>query len=93
MVAYMNLEYAVCILGIITCVLILVKSIKNYKLLQNKYNALQVSICLSNCQNGLFKTEDFFHMENSGVNPCKPLNNIEYVDYIGGYSLFMEKNK
>lgn len=87
----MNLEYAVYILGIIACALILAKTIKNYKVLNRKYKELQASICLSNCQNGLFKSEDFFYMKNSGVNPCESLGNIEYVDYIGNCSIFMEK--
>lgn len=90
MVIDMDLEYVICILGVISCVLILLGTIKNYKLLNDRYNELQVSICLSNCQNGLFKTEDFFYMKNSGVNPCEFLESIEYVDYIENCDIFME---
>lgn len=87
----MGLEYLVYILGIIACVLILERTVRNYKLLKEKYDELQVLICLSNCQNGLFKTEDFFYMKNCGVNPCEPLENIEYIDYIQNCNIFMEK--
>lgn len=87
----MYLEYVVCILGIIACALILLRTVRNYKLLNDKYDELQVSICLSNCPNGLFKTEDFFYMKNSGVNPCELLENIEYVDYIGNCNIFVER--
>lgn len=87
----MNLEYLICIFGIIACVFIFLKTIRNYKLLNNRYVELQASICLLNCQNGLFKTEDFFYMKNGGVSPCKPLENIEYIDYIGKCNVFMEK--
>lgn len=87
----MYLEYVICILGVIACSLILLKNIKNYKLLNDRYNELQVSICLSNCQNGLFKTEDFFYMKNGGVNPCDALDSIEYVDYIENCNIFVER--
>ncbi len=87
----MNLEYVVCILGVIACLLILSRTIKNYKLLNDKYDELQASICLLNCQNGLFKSEDFFYMKNSGKNPCETLEKIEYTDYIGECNVFMEK--
>lgn len=86
----MNLEYVICVLGIITCVFILLRTIRNYKLLNNRYVELQTSICLSNCQNGLFKTEDFFYMKNDGINPCEPINVIQYIDYIGKSDVFME---
>lgn len=87
----MNLEYVFCVLGIIACVLILLRTIKNYKLLNDKYHKLQVSICLSNCKNGLFKTKEFFYMQNSGVDPCESSKGIAYVDYIGNCNFFMEK--
>lgn len=87
----MNIEYVICILGVVACVLVLIRTTRNYKMLNDKYNELQVSICLSNCQNGLFKTEDFFYMKNSGVNPCEPLESIEFVDYIGNCDIFMER--
>ena len=53
-----------CILGILACGLILVKAIKNYKILNNKYIELQTSICLSYCQEYFFKTDSIFIMEN-----------------------------
>lgn len=87
----MGIEYIICTFGIILCVLILFRTVRNYKVLNSKYIELQTSICLSNCQNNLFKTEDFFQMKNGGANPCEPLEKIEYVDYIGASNIFMEK--
>lgn len=86
-----NLEYATYILGIIICIFILLKTVKNYKLLKNKYVELQASIYLPNCQKGLLKTKDFFKMKNDGISLCKPLGSIEYVEYIGKCNIFMEK--
>jgi hypothetical protein len=87
----MDLEYIVYILGIIACVLIIERTIKNFKLLNDKYNELQVSLCLLNCQDSLTKTKDFFYMKNSGVDPCKSLEHIGYVDYIEDCNIFMER--
>ena len=40
-------------------------------------------ICLANCPDSFFKTKDFFFMKNGWTNPHEPLEQIEYVDYIG----------
>lgn len=87
----MIIEYVIYILGILACGLVLFKTIKNYKILNNKYIELQTSICLSNCQNNFFKTEDFFMMKNGGTSPCEPMEKIKYVDYIGISNIFVEK--
>lgn len=92
MVTYMSNVYVICVLGILICGGILFRTVKNYKLLKHKYMELQTSICLSNCSNEFFKTEDFFFMKNSGSSPCEPLEKIEYVDYIGSCNIFMERN-
>lgn len=87
----MKLEYIICFLGIIICILIMLKTLRNYKLLNSKYIELQTSICVSNCQNGLFRNEDFFYMKNDGSSPCEPISIIQYTDYIGTCNVFMRR--
>lgn len=85
------LIYTVCFILIAMNLLILNKSIKNYKYLNKKYLDSQAMCCLLNLENGLFKEKDFFYMQNSGISPCEPINDIEYKDYIGKSNLFAEK--
>lgn len=87
----MRYEYGIYILGIIICLLILFKAISNYRLIVDRYKEGQISICLQNFPEDLFKPDTFFRMSNGGVSPCDPLESIEYVDYIGTNSMFMEK--
>ena len=61
---YMSIEYIIFALGILACLLILVRALRNYKLLNSKYMKLQTAICLNNCPNSFFKTKDFFFMKN-----------------------------
>lgn len=85
------LIYTACVVLIVMNLLILSKSIKNYKCLNRKYLDSQVRCCLLNLENGLFKEKKFFYMQNGRISPCEPIDDIEYKDYIGKSNLFMEK--
>lgn len=66
--------------------MILLKTIKNFKLLNIKYIELQTSI-YKNYQGELFKTEDFFRMKDNKFR--KSINVIQYIDYIEKSNLFI----
>lgn len=66
----------------------MLKTLGNYKMLNNKCIEWQTSICMLNCQNGLFKNKDFFYMRNDGSSLCELMNVIQYTDYIGTSNVF-----
>lgn len=84
----MSIIYVICVLGILVCGVILLRTVNNYKLLEHKYIELQAALCFANCSDSLFKSEDFFYMKNSGTSPCEPLKKIDYVDYLGACDFF-----
>lgn len=78
------------IVGIIACIIIALYTFKSYKQLQNNLPIIYKNIFLYLDNVILCKSNSFFRMVNSGEDLCQATDEIPYVDYFNGSSLFLE---
>ncbi len=78
-------------LTILAYVVIMKDVWKTKREFEKKYKQYKMDFYTKDCPLDILKPNAFFRMQNDGLSPCEPMEDIQYKDYLTGCSMFMEE--